>query len=116
MHGQPIFLLRPGSRARTAPALQAPSFRRLTIALTELCNLDCWMCDFARSKGLTKHIPMKPEEIVQLLGHRFFRSLFSVTLTGGEPFAYPGLEALVEGLRGRYPALQINFSSNATLL
>jgi MoaA/NifB/PqqE/SkfB family radical SAM enzyme len=94
----------------------SPSFVRLTVMLTELCNLDCWMCDFARSKGLKSVIPYSPDEIADLLSHRYFSSLKSVTFTGGEPFLYPSIGELYKLLRDKFPDLHLNFSSNAILL
>jgi len=88
----------------------------LTIMLLEACNLDCWMCDYAKSKGLKKKIPLIPDEIVDLLSHPFFGKLESVTFTGGEPFAYPGLEDLYVSILNNIPNLIVNFSTNATLL
>jgi len=85
--------------------------------LTEICNLDCWMCDFARSKKLTKVLPFAPEEVVELLRHPvFFRSLRTLTFTGGEPFAYPRIKELYAKIRAAYPNLRCNFSTNCTLL
>ncbi len=84
--------------------------------LTEACNLDCWMCDFARSKGLSKMTPLDPEGIADLLSHSLFSpSLRMLTFTGGEPFSYPKIADLYGRLRRAYPHLRINFSTNGTL-
>ncbi len=91
-------------------------FRHLSIMLTELCNLDCWMCDFARSNGLNNNLSLSADEMVNLLRHKYFRSLVSLTLTGGEPFSYPEILPLYRMLRDNYPNLHINFSSNTTLI
>jgi MoaA/NifB/PqqE/SkfB family radical SAM enzyme len=89
----------------------------LNLVLTESCNLDCWMCDFGRRNKRTKDIPLSIEEILNLLDHPVFSgSLKSMTLTGGEPFLFPGTEKLYLALRDRKPGLKVNFSSNATLL
>jgi MoaA/NifB/PqqE/SkfB family radical SAM enzyme len=100
--------------AATAQNARAP-IRSLTIALTEVCNLDCWMCDFAVSKGLSKAIPLSCDGIVELIGHPVLKGLRGVNLTGGEPFAYPHLGELYAKLLEVRPKLHVTFSSNATL-
>lgn len=93
-----------------------PRFRSITIMLTEFCNLDCWMCDFAYSKGLREANKWSPEEYIVFLEHPFFKDLSSIGFTGGEPFAYPGVQKLYSNLKQRFPDAFINFSSNATLI
>jgi len=91
--------------------------KRLTVMLTEICNLDCWMCDFRVSKKLTRVLPYSPEAFVQLLDHPVFRdSLRTLTFTGGEPFAHPQLPSMYAAIRDAYPDLRCNFSTNCTLL
>lgn len=94
----------------------APGFRSITIMLTEFCNLDCWMCDFAHSKGLREANQWSSEEYVAFLEHPFFSNLSSIGFTGGEPFAYAGIKELYGKLQQHFPDAFINFSSNATLL
>lgn len=93
-----------------------PTFQALTIMLTEFCNLDCWMCDFAVSKGLTTTIPWSVDDYLAFLEHSSFNQLNSVCFTGGEPFSYPKLNALYGALQAHRPSLSIHFSSNATLI
>lgn len=94
----------------------AVNIRRLTVMLTEICNLDCWMCDFAKSKRLTKVLPYSPAGFVELLSHPGFSQLKTLTFTGGEPFAYPEILPLYQGLAKAFPQLRCNFSTNCTLL
>lgn len=91
-------------------------FHYLTVVTTEVCNLDCWMCDFAVSKKLTKTLPMQPADLVDFMRHPAFSSLQVVTLTGGEPFAYGGMGELCRLIQRELPKVRINFSTNCTLL
>jgi MoaA/NifB/PqqE/SkfB family radical SAM enzyme len=107
---------RPARRSAAASeAPPAPDFHSITIMLTEFCNLDCWMCDFAKSKGLKEAIAWPPERYVAFLAHRFFKSLNSIGFTGGEPFAHAGVKQLYVALQDAFPSMFISFSSNATL-
>lgn len=118
MTAQPI-ILEPKKPAvdPSAQKAKAARIKRLTIMLTEICNLDCWMCDFAYSKKLTKVLPLTPQELTQMLGHPVFRhSLRTLTFTGGEPFAHPNLPEIYAAIRDAYPDLRCNFSTNCTLL
>lgn len=96
-----------------APRIQ---IKKLTLMLTETCNLDCWMCDFAKSKKLTKVLSASPAELTHLLMHPVFAHLKVVTLTGGEPFAHPQVRDYYLSLRRAFDHLHIYFSSNGTLL
>lgn len=102
--------------AARAVAAPAPSFESLTVMLTELCNLDCWMCDFAVSKGLREELPWSSDEFMALLKHPYFSRLHSVGFTGGEPFAHSGARSMYQDLVEFRPDLFVSFSSNATLL
>jgi MoaA/NifB/PqqE/SkfB family radical SAM enzyme len=96
--------------------LPKADFHYLTVVTTEVCNLDCWMCDFAVSKKLTKTLPMSPQELLAFIRHPAFASLQVLTLTGGEPFAYPHIDTLCGLIRQEMPQVRINFSTNCTLL
>lgn len=102
--------------ARDALNLPKADFHYLTVVTTEVCNLDCWMCDFAVSKKLTKTLAMSPQELLAFMRHPAFASLQVLTLTGGEPFAYSGMEELCGLIRKEMPQVRINFSTNCTLL
>ena len=104
-------------RKPAAPGVVAPpAFQSLTVMLTEFCNLDCWMCDFAVSKGLDTVLPWAIEGYVDLLRHPYFQQLHTLCFTGGEPFSYAQVKPLYGLLQDSFPDLAINFSSNATLL
>lgn len=108
---------RPSHRIASVPGEPpAPSFRTITIMLTEFCNLDCWMCDFATSKGLKESIDWTPQRYIEFLTHPFFSQLGSIGFTGGEPFAYAGIQTLYAEIQSRFPSMFVSFSSNATLL
>lgn len=89
--------------------------QKLTVMLTETCNLDCWMCDFAKSKGLTKSLAMTPTELVELLQHPVFNRLSVITFTGGEPFAHPNVAQYYLLIKRSLGHVHVNFSSNSTL-
>lgn len=112
---QPVFWYPRLARRPAASAVPAPAFRSVTIMLTEFCNLDCWMCDFGRSHGLRAALPWKPEEYVAFLRHRFFAGLRSISFTGGEPFAYAGVQELFATVQEAFPQAFLSFSTNATL-
>ena len=90
--------------------------QKLDVMLTETCNLDCWMCDFARGKGLTKSLPLTPAELLQLLQQPLFSRLSTLTFTGGEPFAHPDVAQYYLSVNRSLGHVRINFSSNSTLL
>lgn len=107
--------LRPAAPSAKGTSLPQPSLRALTVMLTELCNLDCWMCDFASSKGQQQRLPWSPEDLVAFLSHRHFAGLRRIVFTGGEPFVHPGIRDIYSALQDRFPDLTVAFSSNATL-
>ncbi|MGA2448022.1 MAG: radical SAM protein [Polyangiaceae bacterium] len=94
-----------------------PGIQRLTLMLTESCNLDCWMCDFGKRNRRIKNLPLSVDAVLQLLDHPVFAaSLASLTCTGGEPFLFPEVEELYTALQTRKPELKVHFSSNTTAL
>ncbi|MCP5016344.1 MAG: hypothetical protein GY938_13900 [Ketobacter sp.] len=93
-----------------------PAFESLTVMLTELCNLDCWMCDFAVSKGLREQLPWASEDFIGFISHPFFDRLHSIGFTGGEPFAHSDVLSLYAALVQARPKLFFSFSSNASLI
>lgn len=92
------------------------SISKLTFMLTKQCTLKCWMCDFGMTKELSKQIPLEVSEIIQILSHPIFKSLQTVTFTGGEPFTFPKILSLYRSVIEKRPDLCVNFSSNGTLL
>jgi MoaA/NifB/PqqE/SkfB family radical SAM enzyme len=92
----------------------APGIQKLTLMLTELCNLDCWMCDFGVRNKRNKKLPLSVDQILDLLGHPVFAPLQGITLTGGEPFLFGEIQELYRALRDRMPRLKVCFSSNTT--
>jgi MoaA/NifB/PqqE/SkfB family radical SAM enzyme len=92
-------------------------FNRLTVMLTETCNLDCWMCDFRVSMKTKKRLAYSPTQLVDLLDHRAFSGhLDFIVFTGGEPFANPQVTEYVTELQNRHPRVVQYFSSNCTLV
>lgn len=111
-----IWHLKRGVGKESTHTAEPPNFSSVTIMLTQLCNLDCWMCDFAVSKGLKEGLPWTVDEYVSFLKHGYFRKLSSIGFTGGEPFAYAQIKPLYVRLQEVFPQMFISFSSNATLL
>lgn len=111
-----IWLHKRDAEKASTHAAEPPSFSSLTIMLTQFCNLDCWMCDFAVSKGLKEALPWTVDEYLAFLKHGSFRKLSSIGFTGGEPFAYAQIKPLYVRLQEAFPQMFISFSSNATLL
>lgn len=103
----------PGRGPVKAPA---PAFETLTVMLTELCNLDCWMCDFGASRGLRAQLPWGHEDFLYFIDHAFFSRLHSIGFTGGEPFAHSDVRSLYKALVDAHPRMFFSFSSNASLL
>lgn len=107
---------RSGATLPTKRLSEKPRFESLTIMLTELCNLDCWMCDFATSKGLRAELPWNEHDLLIFLGNPYFAHLHSVGFTGGEPFASKLAMQFYQALVERRPDLFLSFSSNGLLL
>lgn len=63
--------------------------RKALIQITERCNLHCAHC-FVSSGDWGDHLPL--EGIVEVVLPRLLRARVErITLTGGEPFAHPGI-------------------------
>lgn len=67
--------------AMRSAAAPVPAFESLTVMLTELCNLDCWMCDFAVSKGLREQLPWESDDFLRFIRHPFFTPPCTVSVS-----------------------------------
>ncbi len=90
----------------------------LDIKLGYACNFKCEYC-YQVSDGVRQTGLLKKEHINALLSYLDRTKLqFYVTLAGGEPFIYPYLDSIVDGLtkRGHSLAIITNFSASEDVL
>ena len=91
-----------------------PHMNHIDVKITYACNFKCEYCYQVDENGKRQKGVLSKEHAENLL--KFIDKLglkFTVTLAGGEPFAYPHLEFLVRGLseRGCEVILITNFSA-----
>lgn len=87
---------------------------RLIVDLTRRCNLRCAFCT-SRSDAPQSAPELSAAVLLDLLGTAEALGAFEVTLTGGEPLAWPGLEQVAAaGSPLGFTSLQI--ATNATLV
>ena len=81
---------------------------------TRRCNLDCWYCH-STSGPHYKGPELEGEDIVNIYEAAEKSMVFEITLTGGEPLMWKGLNEAMELSKDLdYPALQV--ITNATLV
>jgi len=86
--------------------------RKALIQVTERCNLHCAHCFVSATR---EGVDMDPRRIDEELLPRLSAARVSrVTLTGGEPFAHPGLLEIVDACRRA--ELGVTLCTNATLI
>ncbi|KIG14467.1 radical SAM domain protein [Enhygromyxa salina] len=82
------------------------------VDLTRRCNLRCGFC---ASRSDDPHPELSGAALLDILRAADERGVFEVTLTGGEPLQWPGLEDVAAaGVRLGFTSLQI--ATNATLI
>lgn len=87
---------------------------RIIADTTRRCNLDCWYCHSA-SGPFYKGPELTGEDIVDIYNAAEKSGVFDVTITGGEPLMWNGLnEAMAASQDLEYPAVQL--ITNATVL
>ena len=85
----------------------------LTLELTSFCNLRCRHCFNSFEHQDVQAIP--GDELLTILDRAFTELHFErLTLSGGEPFSYPGVFQVLELCAAR--DVRANFVSNATLV
>jgi len=86
--------------------------------LTPKCNLACGFCyNVWRGPGADHPRPLPPDQFADLL-IRTLRDAKAdwLSLAGGEPLLYPGLNLLLQRIAADLPQLKIGLLSNGTLL
>ncbi|HEY3357954.1 MAG TPA: radical SAM protein [Polyangia bacterium] len=97
--------------APPAPA-RPRAVRSLFVHLTSACNLRCAHCYVLAEAPAAGPAVLPRARLEAVLDALAPRGLAAVTLSGGEPLLYPGLDPLVQGCRDRGLAVQL--LTNAT--
>lgn len=86
--------------------------------LTPKCNLACGFCyNVWRAPGSDHPRPLPPDTFAELLVRTLQEAKAGwLSLAGGEPLLYPGLELLLQRVAESLPQLKIGLLSNGTLL
>lgn len=87
----------------------------MRFSVTDRCNLRCRYCRSPMDKDIPHPNVLRYEEILDLVGMAHGFGIEKVRLTGGEPFVRKGFMGFLRELRGRYPALDVRVTTNATL-
>ena len=87
-----------------------------TFEVSPLCNMDCKMCYVRLSRQQQEAIrPLATAEQWLALAQRLKAAgMLYLLITGGEPFAYPGIRTLLEGLHKM--GLLVSVNSNGTCI
>jgi cyclic pyranopterin phosphate synthase len=89
----------------------------LRLSVIDRCNLACNYCRPAGQRYASGPAPLSDSRLLELLGALDAQlPLTKLRLTGGEPLLRPGLPALVERLRARFPTIELCLTTNGTLL
>lgn len=76
------------------------SFRTLRVSLLNHCNLGCVYCVAPNIPTPKAHKGLDVPELLAIIGRLHGQlGLRTIRLTGGEPLLYPGLAALIKGIR-----------------
>lgn len=85
----------------------------LMLHLLGRCNLECLHCYMEGSPRRREQLPL--ESVLQAIGECSALGIGTLSLTGGEPLLYPGLDRVLEAA-ARVPGLQTTVCTNGTLL
>ena len=87
-----------------------------TFEVTPVCNMDCKMCYVRMTRQQQEAIrPLATVEQWLALAQKLRDAgMLYLLITGGEPFAYPGIRTLLEGLHKM--GLLVSINSNGTLI
>jgi len=106
---------------RAAFDLLGRPLRDLRISVIDSCNLFCSYCR-PRDSSPGAHPPLRPEElcgfgeILSLVRALRPLGLKKIKITGGEPLLRPGLPDLVRLLKAPMPDLEVDLTTNGSLL
>lgn len=89
----------------------------MRLSITDRCNLHCIYC---RGTGIQEHLRhndiLSYEEILRVLHMLHPLGIRKLRLTGGEPLARRGFDALLSMIAGQFPDMDIRITSNGTLM
>ena len=94
-----------------SPTQSTPSLSRVTLRVTDHCNLKCIHC-FLGDNRINHFLPISSIEKLFSVFHEY--RVMTVLITGGEPLSHPQILEILK-LANRY-ALPFRLSTNATLL
>jgi len=86
--------------------------KNIIIALTNKCNLHCYMCN------IWEELPKKdfnPKLMKRIFESKKLDKNVSITFTGGEPFLYPHLNKITKIITTKNPLALRTISTNGTL-
>lgn len=89
--------------------------RKLEIAITDFCNIDCLLC--SQGTPLQKDKKMMPLKELERIS-KFFRpfEFDSIKLSGGEPTLHPQFGEICDRLKELFPACAYELATNGCLL
>lgn len=88
------------------------NFRRIILAVTNLCNSKCKTCCLWKNK---KRIELSMEELTKFADTDLFKKVRFLSITGGEPFLRKDIDEIVNMLREKNPKLHLTILTNALL-
>lgn len=92
--------------------LEIPALRKLTIYLTNQCNLSCGYCMFASGSPMPDELTT--EEILDLVKQGVDLGIQEVVLTGGEPLEREDLDQIITYIKAN--ALKLTIDTNGITL
>lgn len=84
--------------------------RKITLELTNTCNLRCKHCFKNAGVQNTVHMDM---DVIEYLCEKFSSRVYEVQLSGGEPFCHPEITTILEKLLQHF---RVSIVTNGTLL
>lgn len=92
--------------------LEIPALRKLTIYLTNQCNLSCGYCMFASGSPMPDELTT--EEILDLVKQGVDMGIQEIVLTGGEPLEREDLDQIITYIKAN--ALKLTIDTNGVTL
>lgn len=87
----------------------------MRISVTDVCNLNCFYCN-PKGKGYVASDLLSYEDILRICRLAIKLGINSFKVTGGEPFARPGLIGFLKELKMLDGLKNVTLTTNATLL